>query len=178
MSCSGGCRRLCLLLRHREFAKALTHPSLRGAACGHDGAAWEQALRTGHWRTECFMYFSAHVLTHFSSVAVSALLRKETTHSQKQRSTSPLNMRSVSLSCISSSFISMAAQRVGREAVKLGECAARGRAGRTLLLRVAALLEGLGDGVHSRPGLRGGGFLRTCSAGSASLRVADLSSCK
>ena len=64
-------------------------------------------------RTECFMYFSAHVLTHFSSVAVSALLRKETTHSLKHRSTSPLNMRSVSFSCISSSFCSIAAKRQG-----------------------------------------------------------------
>ena len=66
-------------------------------------------MRLGrHCCTECFMYFSAHVLTHFSSVAVSALLRKETTHSLKQRSTSPLNMRSVSFSCISSSFCSIA----------------------------------------------------------------------
>ena len=79
--------------------------------------AWEQALRTGHWRTECFMYFSAHVLTHFSSVAVSALLRKETTHSQKQRSTSPLNIRSVSFICSSSSFFIAA----GKGRVALGQ---------------------------------------------------------
>jgi len=70
-------------------------------------------------RTECFMYFSAHVLTHFSSVAVSALLRKETTHSLKHRSTSPLNMRSVSFSCISSSFCSIAAQRQGQQRSRL-----------------------------------------------------------
>ena len=85
-------------------------------------------------RTECFMYFSAHVLTHFSSVAVSALLRKETTHSLKHRSTSPLNMRSVSFSCISSSFCSIAAKRQGQQRSRLRVDCCRRRGGRTLLL--------------------------------------------
>lgn len=53
--------------------------------------------------TECFRYLLAQTVTHFSSGPVRDLERKPVTHSEKQRSTRPLNIRSVSFSCISSS---------------------------------------------------------------------------
>eukprot|EP00967_Tisochrysis_lutea_P078437 scaffold106770_cov37-Tisochrysis_lutea.AAC.1 len=57
--------------------------------------------------TECFRNLLAHTVIHFSSGPVRALERKPVMHSEKQRSTSPLNMRSVSFTCMSSSLSSI-----------------------------------------------------------------------